>query len=1558
MPSTPFALFDFKTAAARQFASRPTLRQVASQQIFSLLLEQLPWLAAVTPRLTNADPLMLDSPEAGTDYWTSLPLVDVVLQAMLEGRTLDLEAIEGRHHNLALAATHRFAGSSSEFDTRRLSGTTPAFNALLSRLLEAFCQAQVGYWNAHGDAGISRDGWLQALLKTALLRNLPLQDLDPQQLACVRGLLKGGDDQPAVYVVQTRLDVGEQQYCETQPGLLVSGEWDERQVVLWCSPSSEITAFDSFEGFALALRDVLARRVHFDGLTWERHALEGDVFARQSALLLDHMLDRARRVRYLDLASVAEMDALFAGLSDPSQWFLGGYYVEEASSVQLPPGILAANPNDHFAYQQALFDVALDQAGSDGKGALDGVLDLQAYTRQRLREQMLADYPHEANYFADELILELEVAVGVPGGAGAGSGGGEPLVSAGEKTLSEFAIGNLSSLGGARIARIRHRDGQLIMPWMTAEYLTALVQNVDIGGHYPRYVAQALNDPATRPERVRRFAREWRQALLFSALPAKLDGGIDAAGLQCIVDLCKGHIDRQLPNIALIPLAFKRQAHADSYDLVRGMYVIFSAQPGVVLLYRPLYGQAPLQQFASIGAMMAAIRASATLQASLLDWIAPQVRHIYAEGGFSEPHVSSIGLDPYDLPERPAPVGLAATLWLADVDEKLYRANHDLLVELAHLHTVSSTQSRWAVLAQGAWLLFDVVTALLRGPVANVLWLVQLVSSLEHDLTQIERGSDFERSAAAVDLIVNAAMSLLHLRLPRVAGLAEQPPADARAFDGPPAQGGDYRALEVAPVQGRVSDSTVPAWQLDHTWRGNQGFNWLPAEQRKALMAMRSRTLLEGLQPSPEGLYEVAGRHYVSMLGERFEVRVQAEGIRVVDDAGELGPWLLFESGAWRIDTGLRLAAGAPRVRLDRQFARMRSAVDGLTTQAATGSLAFNQLGVQVVRSQQQLEVLEGLRSAEQHRRQQADARGDDAFNRVNSDRTVALYDERMAALDTDMKALRLRAVGEVEAVVRLDSEQDALVQRMLEPKYGAYRQGRFGELLAQHKADIKIGLIRNNDFVLNELWNLADYPQLTELAQGLGGQSLVHARGAYQRFRARLAAVVELQERMLVAQGNLDSLLSEASPDLVIPTGTDSRTVSELVAARRFSTVDLRFHHVLNLADLSLHLDSASGQRRLAAFKASLAGSTLRSAANAHGESIVASLPAADRISILQDAWDEYAAAIINSLYIERKGTALIDDAMLKRYRVHVQLLKDDAGRRLLEATAEQEGAPRAQAQASHSPYPISTEPQQVIRNSEGQIIIATQVQRDGRTVLEVRDPISHELVQTFEAHDGQWLEQAADDGVTDPLTADAGQDVTGQVQALLEENQEVLAMARDYVARDVSGPTLRRLLKRQIEKLQTAASALASQGASTQALPLQAEVEALQASRTRLLTELYSKTHYPTAEALRFLHDQQLLRVEYVRRDISVMSSPFDEFKVIRLNAAGASKGQAVWAAHFHLASQSALLEDFTRAHLKVWTQRFLGRQYEVASGERVHRGPLTRAQVAGIIPLTATA
>lgn len=1559
MTPSDASTFDFKRAAARQFAARPTLRQVVSDQLLTLLLAELPWLAYVQPALPSADKIMLDSPDPSTPYWSTQPLVDRVLQAMLESRFLDLEPVEGRHHKLGLDGHYRFAGSDNVLDTRQLSGLSEPLNDLIEQLPQLFCEAQLGFWASAGSTGASRDHWLQLLLSTALLRGLPLQGLDAQEQACIRGLIRGGADQPSVGFVKVQLTQGSRESEELLSHLLVTGEWDERQVVLWCAPSGEVRSFASLAAFAWALRDDLAQRYSFDAMSWRLYPVEGNVFAQQVSALLETLFTQVDRVSYRRLKDIAALEQLFAQISDPAQWF--DSYLDDTPAVKPPPALSTSSGSDSVAYRAGLLQLAVAQLDAEGVAALDGILSLKDYTRQRLTEQMQS--AHAQAISPDDLVIEFFVALGIPGGAGVGPGGGESVAFEGSKTLTEFAIGNLGTLSGASIRRIRRADGTAAPAWLDANAASQLVSQIDVGGNYPTYVAHLLDDPLQRAQRVRRFAREWRNALRFSALGAKLDGKVTEAGLQCVVDFCAGHFDPQTPRMTLMPLTFRRQPGSRQQDLVRGMYVLFCAKPQLVLLYRPLYPQDTLREYSSLAALLAHIQESTLLQASILDWLNPQVRHIYDHGGFHEPHVTSIGIDPSSLPERPQPPVIEPVFWTTAINERLYNANRDLLIELADMQSTSNAERRWETLSQGAWLLFDVVSLALRGPVASVAWLVQLITSLENDLLALEQGGEFDRPAAVSDLLLNLSMVLLHARQPAPHPVPHPAttgtPPDVSTFDLPAPQRGDFAEVLVVPAGGEAADigqlSAQPQYHLDFSWRGNQGFNWLAPEQRRALRAMRTGVSLpdSALQVTGEkaGLYQIEGHLYATLDADAYLVEVVDGGVRVIDGKGGFGPWLIHANGAWRIDDSLRLSGGMRRHTRDNiahLFRKHHSTVAKLNEQVRAATLRFADAGFSIPVLREKVAKLGELLETERAKLALATTDSEQAASRA----MIGRYEARQAEWDAQIRSKRNEAVGQVEEIVRDCQEILGTIETMFEPKFARERRAGVEAGLTEQRREVQLSLIRNSDFILSELWDLADYHDLTAMQQHLHGQPLQQVLEAYKAFRRKLEGVVEIQDRMLAAFEHLDQLLVDVPGEEIIsnPTEPESRSVDSLIAKRTFSTVQFRFHQVLNLADLALHLDSIDGQRTINVFREELSGLSLRNAGGAHGELDFANLPLEDRITILQEAWDEYAAALVNSLRIRETGGALIEVSMLDRYRTELEKLKRDAGRRLVALIKEQEGA---RAPDARLPYIISSEPQRAVRNAEGQILIGKkELDADGQTVYQVRDPFNNSVLATFDWRDGQWHERGREPAPADP-EIDAT-DTAFRVQALLDENDQLLLKADEYVVNDLKSTLLARLFDLQIDKLGQAATILGEEGANATLIRrLEVASDQMRSQKNLKLTMLYTDTRYPSADALRFLHEQNLIKVEYVApRQVMANGSTFDEYKIMRLAQPGAASGRPLWAAHFHMPAADALARDFTLGHLKTWSQRRLSGREE-GSTQRVHRGKLTLEQARGIIP-----
>nr|WP_158458667.1 hypothetical protein [Pseudomonas fluorescens] len=1552
---------DFKHAVALQFATRPTLRHITGQRALHVLVARYPLIATSYPNLTSAAPLQLMRPN-GRGGWDVVPFVDVLLQALFSGKALDLRDVDGLDHRLSLHPPQRFDASQSIDATQAIAQVrivlerlNDDFNDLLALLPELFRQALVDYWRALGSAGVSRDRWLQQTLRTALLHNLGLQRLDTQQQACIRGLVAGGAQMPPVFVVEAVCERDGVRHTERLPNLLVMGEWDERTVILWCAPSSVVRGFESLDEFAVALQQELAGRLRFDSMHFNRFELQGDAFAYQSAILLDDMLIKLDPAGIGAQGRLQAQEQAFAALSDLSQAFIEGYVANPgAEGAALPAWLENASSDDCFEYQRALLDLALDQAACEGASALAGILDLQAYTRERLREQLLEDHPDEANYFPDDLLLTLTTARGVPGGAGVGAGDG--VVQRRTLTLTEFAIGNLASLQGAVLSAIDHREQQLIMDWLTPDYLRHLVETVNIGGNYPRYVAQALDDPL-RPERVRRFAREWRSSLLFTALKSKVDGVLSAAAYHCVADYSRGRIDAQLPTTMLMPLAFRSEQQAGEIDPVAGMFVLYCAAPRLTLLYRPLYSERPILEFSSPDAMMAAIRESGALQQSILDWMTPGARRVYAHGGFAEPHLLRPIDDTLQSPPRPKPSSFAAQFWHIDADARLYAANRQLLIELADRESLSNAESRWSILTQGAWLLFDVASLVVRGPVASLAWMVQAIAALDKDLPALSHGEASQRFHAVLDLLLNTGMALFHLHLAQVPVAVEtstlavgvSPVQDLP----PPTQGKVF-------LPGALKDQ--PALRVDFSWRGLQGFNLLDTQQRAALRLLRRDVSLNDVQPeatgAAQGLYRVDGRYYASLAGDVYHVELGEQGARIVQAAGMPGPWLIHEHGQWRVDGGLRLRGGGPKRRADAIRQQNQDAFAALQLEEASAVRVHNTLARVYELSTQKLHDQAGQLGKLQTLRERT-------TSQAGGEVLLASLDEKISQAQASLEQAKEQALDDLRALIDSDTRMDNLLRQMCEPRFA---NQLIAPVIKQQRSTIRQELIDRSVVYYNEAVefinkldsaasfdNLAVRPETPqEIAQ-------------YRTLRRLLDKQVGLLAELLQVSEALDQLLPQTlrDDDIIFREQDGTRLnkemmLSGIIERRRLNEIDLRVRRLIELGELALERLSGVDEKVLMRYQHYLCGPDLKSAGSAHAELAGYEPALADRLAVLAGVLEDYNIASAHASYLANTGGAAINAGRLQHYRQSLAALVQAAERDFAEAVREQE---LAQVHVPKSSlYQQRPGRRRVVQTQRGRSIIGQEVEIDGASVIQQHEAASGKVLKTFHRQGSEWVEDANADPAEEVLSPAPGDAAAAAAKArtVLAQVESVIGLAKRYIRAD-EPIGLSSVLEGHIDKLREARRSLASaKGSDELGAQLEENIERLQAAQRDLLTSLYLTSSHPTAASLRFLVEEQQVTVHRsVQRKALTPTDFLDVYEVRRLPQRGRSRGEGLWEAHFHYPTAATPGREFAKGHLKLWSQRSLGREAQLraaVSGHSllaIYRGDLRLSQVDGIIP-----
>jgi len=526
MPDTPAFSATFAQRVAEQFADRPTLREVVAVEGMAILLRHYPVLATMYPQVASLSSFTLLRSADDSGVVSTEPLVDHLLEAYLRSDALNLNdgdqlgfSAPGRDGALLSVVL----GGGQAAGELRLSTLNDDFDDLLDNLAQRFRWAQVAFWNAGaGDEGVPRTQWLQQVLKAVMALNIDQQPLDEDEAGLLRGLLVGkvtGLGVSAVEVTLTSVDQVERLWL---PGLLVSAERDDRRVLLWFLPTGRVQSFNSLPALAMALRDELVQTRRFERMTWAQVAVEQEPFGYQAGLLLEGVCQRVGLLQRWGLHGVDELEARCAELSDLAQDFTEqGYLNEELPTMPMPKWLDGASTADRFEYQVAVLELAARQALSKGSGALDGIEDLHAYAARRLREQMLLDHPQQEPYDPDALSVSIAQRVEQ----------GDPLVTPvslaplRSVSLTEFAVSRLRDDQSEVASALRDASGKRLDGWMNLDYCERLITDLDIGGSYPLYVQRQLQ--SAEPGQLQRFADQWRSALLFDALRAKVEGHLE-----------------------------------------------------------------------------------------------------------------------------------------------------------------------------------------------------------------------------------------------------------------------------------------------------------------------------------------------------------------------------------------------------------------------------------------------------------------------------------------------------------------------------------------------------------------------------------------------------------------------------------------------------------------------------------------------------------------------------------------------------------------------------------------------------------------------------------------------------------------------------------------------------------------------------------------------------------------------------------------------------------------------------------------------------------------------
>ncbi|KRP58721.1 dermonecrotic toxin domain-containing protein [Pseudomonas trivialis] len=937
-PDCPTTVQPLRQAIHAQFLTRPTLRSVTTQLLEQLIIEK------TAPLNTPTDALYIALPNKPGGYDVTL-LVDEVLDYLAGGKAPDLNTgIDGRVAHLVDASkrkvTYANVGDSPAATWPSMSTLNDVIRELPGLVPIVFQEALTAYWNATGSADNSRWQWLgDRCADTLRVAAISQGALAPATANILTERVDHPDrtgliavSRSRVYVLESKLTKGEVSSTLLSPDLLVTQD----QQVLHCRLSGLIEQYASMEDFVQAWQRELRLQFDVDDIKLKRYEPSGNVFDLQASLVLNQQLDDLAAIELPARMRRAELEALFAQVTDPASWFQNAPRADPAVLQRvrsaLPVWLRNAPPAAQLAYRKHSLELARVRQASAGKSWSHGIESLRTFAANQLHRQMLLDQPRAPGYQPDELELTFHVTAG-----DLGSG----YIETQTMSLTDLALRNLSAKPKGRMS-IGHIGGQLIQHWTTPEYLLDLVSRVDIGKTYPQLLKdRLLSSSADASERQRLFGNELTVMLALDALELAIKGerGFTTLGYQFIVALVQAAPVEQIvgeDSIVIRPLALRRKADAEP-DEVQNMFVIERADSrrGPHLLYRPLYAQS-LHQYADHAALLAAIAAPGEIQDSVLAWLPDSARPIYAHGGFREPHIVHFSpLDPFGLPDIPKPATLATqasddelvqSLHGGQLMRDLFGRNARTLVELADRQTVSNAESRWAIVLEGGWLLFNTLLALpLSPPLMLVGWMVSLTASLAQDIPELLGPDDGARERAMVDVLLNIALVLLHgapysdatggpscsrLALDPVRRTSSQPLATLPPLDNGPI------ALPSEPPGGggaRVD--------FDKSLARDAAVARL-LEQLKSVRIDWPKAPLTPVETGAfKGLFKIAGKWHASVAGLLFRVNIVPGfgEVFIIHPQKPDHPGIKLRSdakGHWTLDRGLKLEGGGPKKRI------------------------------------------------------------------------------------------------------------------------------------------------------------------------------------------------------------------------------------------------------------------------------------------------------------------------------------------------------------------------------------------------------------------------------------------------------------------------------------------------------------------------------------------------------------------------------------------------------------------------------------------------------------------
>ena len=1507
-------------AVHNRFNTRPTLRSQTARMLKDGILEKYPQLA-FDPDLTKvAQP----TPEGG---WRLTPLMDLVLEYLASGTFPDFSEQFGRICFLTNRAPARLAVNSTSSRRPELQVIADVIRELPDILYIGAQESLKDCWNEKDQTGVSRWQWLGDLLagvlKTSATR---LAETNASQAEILLELARQPDNRERLQrpwvkgaieacTLQITLSRGEVTITlQTSDILVIYGDTH-----LLCSVTGDIESFPSKQAFGAAWNARLQQDFTADSITWKRFAPDGNIFDTQAALLLNQQLQDLESLKLPARQSLAELEKRFDAITDVAARFIGSdHHPMHLQSLQasMPEWLQGAGGSDRMAWRKYTLSMASAKQQTQGRSLRDGVVDLRTFTRNALHEQMLKDQPLAPGYKSDELELTFHVPVG-----DLGSGYLEPV----QMSLTDLAIKNLAGKPKGRMT-IRHTANQLIQDWTTEAYLLELVNRVDVGKHYPEYLeAQLLGDSPEAKERQRLFGLELSVGMPLRALEHSIKGehGFTFPGYRYVDALFQPLAAERVveeQSIVIRPLAFQRKAGA-TCDVVSNMFIIEPKDltaGGPHILYRPLYPD-PLHQYPSRQDLLSAIAQTGPLQTSVLTWLPDRARPIYDNNGFTEPHIVHFHAgDEFSPPDKPKPAILAGDEavgdWLTALEEgrllaSLFVSNARALIDLADRQSVSNAESRWAIILDGGWLVFNnVILPLLRGPAMVVGWMLQIAHSLINDLPALDSDDPKARNQAWVDVLLNIGLVVLHVA--REQGAPALSDSTVAEIQGPLASPRRPSQTFSWPTEPTITEDS-PGLPSEPPGSGNTLLDFNLSSARDSASARLFNTLRELQVPWPtplpapittgtfKGLYRIGNTWHATVAGLLFRVSIVPGfgEVYLIHPEHPDHPGIKLKTdgnGHWTLDQGLKLLGGGRNARINaqREMTQQRISLLQLNRQEFVDQQTRVQKRVDIAENLMQLKKNDPA-STELDRATYRQRFVDELDKQTETYATLLAEIRELSELTkSDPDPLQLCNLSENlinnarKRVVILDWEREAIDSEYTDLKDG---------IRHLHEA-----IIREGDVVLDR----------------------------YFEFMRKTA---EINETMIKLFEQVDGRLLELKqiPRLGMEYWkrlTGNRPENEMTALR------IKSYQLSVLRLLSL---KALGSNTMGVLERTLSPLLLLSRSHAELQTDHTYINS-DRIAVLDNLVDQYNKAQDGLEAIGIFSTDELQAHPFNRLRELIDQLRVDAERRLAQALQLQPQPEEPPASASGSRPPVKrpdSRPsrKRVINTAKGAFIgdLRQRVANQGGDIVDINDPFEEKPLASFHEHEPNVWVEVVDVRPVTPKAPRPYQQVKGDARKALADTDKHVQKIEGYAQRASSPKEIEEQLQREAQKLIGYADSLEHhESPPANRAPDVSLIHGLRDKARNLYTQAsdlrtrMTLARPPTSEGVEFLLRNNAIFARIIGQRVQLKTGRKDFMQeYVLLN----KENQPWWYAHFHYANAEDAKADYSQAHLKTREQRF---------------------------------